>query len=108
MILESTFTSAADLARTVYPFLPVQFLMRTKLNSIGKIQTLHIPLLVIHGSQDSIVPLALGRRLFNAANQPKEFYEIPEADHNDTFHVGGDSYFSRIGNFASSAQRSGY
>jgi hypothetical protein len=105
MILESTFTSAKDVARLAYPLLPVQFFMRTKLNSIEKIRTLSAPLMVIHGADDSIIPIALGRRLFNAANEPKEFYEIPKADHNDTFFIGGDEYFSRIDRFIASIPR---
>lgn len=105
LILESTFTSAKDVARVAYPFLPVHFTLRTRLNSVAKIQTLHLPVLVIHGSRDDIIPIGLGRRLFQAANEPKEFYEIPAADHNDTFFVGGEEYFDRIDRFISSARR---
>jgi fermentation-respiration switch protein FrsA (DUF1100 family) len=102
LILESTFTSARDVARVVYPFLPVQFFMHTRLNSIEKIKTLTIPILVIHGAHDSIIPIGLGRKLFNAANQPKDFYEIPNADHNDTFFMGGEEYFFRVDRFIAS------
>jgi fermentation-respiration switch protein FrsA (DUF1100 family) len=102
LILESTFTSAKDVARIVYPFLPVQFFMQTKLNSIEKIRTLTIPILFIHGAHDSIIPIGLGRKLFNAANEPKDFYEIPNADHNDTFFMGGDDYFTHVDDFAAS------
>jgi fermentation-respiration switch protein FrsA (DUF1100 family) len=102
LILESTFTSAKDVARVVYPFLPVHLFMHTKLNSIDKIRTLTIPILLIHGAHDSIIPIGLGRKLFNAANEPKDFYEIPNADHNDTFFMGGDDYFARVDRFAES------
>ena len=102
LILESTFTSAKDVARVAYPFLPVQFFLHTKLNSVEKIKTLTIPILVVHGVHDSIVPIGLGRKLFNAANEPKDFYEIPNADHNDTFFIGGDKYFDRIDRFVAS------
>ncbi|MCX6143385.1 MAG: alpha/beta hydrolase [Ignavibacteriales bacterium] len=102
LILESTFTSAKDVARIVYPFLPVQLFMHTKLNSLEKIRTLSIPILLIHGAHDSIIPIGLGRKLFNAANEPKDFYEIPNADHNDTFFMGGDDYFARVDRFAAS------
>jgi hypothetical protein len=103
LIVESTFTSAKDVARVLYPFLPVHFFLRSKFNSIEKIRTLNIPTLVIHGEHDSIIPIGLGRKLFNAANEPKEFYEIPGADHNDTFFVGGEEYFSRIDRFVTKA-----
>jgi len=105
LILESTFTSAKDVARIVYPFLPVQFFIHTKLNSIEKIRTLAIPILFIHGAHDSIIPIGLGRKLFNAANEPKDFYEIPNADHNDTYFIGGDDYFARIDRFAALTTR---
>lgn len=99
LILESTFTSAKDVAKELYPFLPVQFFLRTKLNSIEKIKTLRLPVLIIHGSDDTIIPRSFGYRLFEAANEPKEFYEIPGADHNDTFFVGGNEYLRRIDEF---------
>jgi fermentation-respiration switch protein FrsA (DUF1100 family) len=102
LILESTFTSANDVARIAYPFLPVQFFMHTKLNSLEKIPTLALPILMMHGARDSIIPIGLSRRLFDAANEPKDFYEIPNADHNDTFFIGGEEYFSRISRFISS------
>lgn len=100
LILESTFTSAKDVAHTLYPFLPVGLFMHSKFNTIDKIKRLHLPLLVMHGSLDEILPIGLGRRLFAAANDPKEFYEIPVARHNDTFFVGGEEYFDRITLFA--------
>ncbi|MDP2886221.1 MAG: alpha/beta hydrolase [Ignavibacteria bacterium] len=103
LILESTFTSGKDVTRILYPFLPVQFFLRSKFNSIEKIRTLSIPTLIMHGEHDSIIPPGLGRKLFNAANEPKEFYEIPGADHNDTFFVGGDEYFNRIDQFVTKA-----
>ncbi len=67
LILESTFTSAKDMAAIHYPFLPMRYLLRTKMNSIDKISKLHIPLLFIHGARDrycadSTWPEALCRR----------------------------------------------
>ena len=99
LILEATFTSAKEMARVHYPFLPVQYMMRTEFNSIEKIRTIHVPILFIHGSIDGIVPLKLGKRLYEAANEPKEFYEIAGADHNDIFWVGGNEYIERIRSF---------
>jgi fermentation-respiration switch protein FrsA (DUF1100 family) len=99
LILESTFTSAKDLAAIHYSFLPSRFLLRIKLNSFDKITNIHIPLLVIHGTQDKVVPIQLGKKIFAAANEPKEFYEIANADHNDTFIAGGHEYYERIRTF---------
>lgn len=98
LILESTFTSAADMAAEHYPFF-VRYLLRTNLNSIEKIAQIHTPLLVMHGNKDRTVPLRLGKELYAAANEPKEFYEIPGADHNNTFMAGGAAYLQRVREF---------
>jgi fermentation-respiration switch protein FrsA (DUF1100 family) len=101
LIVEATFPSARAVAKVLYPFLPVQFLMRSEFSSIEKIRKITIPLLVIHGERDEIIPLELGRELYEAANQPKTLYSIPEAGHNDTFLAGGEAYLKRIRDFAS-------
>lgn len=103
LILESTFTSARDMARSAFGFLPVHLVMKTQLNSVDKIGDLDVPLLFVHGTADRVVPLRLGEKLFAVANSPKDFYKIPDADHNDTYIVGGDAYFERLGQFISSA-----
>jgi hypothetical protein len=99
MILESTFSSAPDVAAAVYPFLPARFLMRTRLDSESKIRSLHLPLLFIHGTKDSVIPFRLGKKLFEAANEPKRFEPIAGADHNDVLFVAGESYLSLLREF---------
>ena len=83
LVLESTFTSLPDVAQTMFPLLPVRLLMQTKLNSEKKIANYHGPLLQSHGTADRLIPYSIGRRLFDAANQPKQFVPIPNGDHND-------------------------
>jgi uncharacterized protein len=97
LILESTFTSAGDMADIYYPF--ARYLLKTKMNSIGKISQIHTPLLILHGRKDSTVPIRLGQELYAAANDPKEFYEITNAGHNDTSSAGGEAYFQHVRNF---------
>ena len=93
-VLESPFTSIADMARSAYPFLPpVGPLLRTRYETIAKVGKLRVPVLVLHGERDRIVPFAQGRRVFDAAPQPKRFFAIPGADHNDTYVTGGDAYW---------------
>ncbi|MCI0704143.1 MAG: alpha/beta hydrolase [Planctomycetia bacterium] len=82
LILESTFTSLPDTAASYFPLLPVRGLMRTRLDSLAKIPNYHGPLLQTHGDADRIVPYALGRKLFNAANEPKLFVSVPGGGHN--------------------------
>lgn len=93
LILESPMTSIREMARKVMPYLPVGFLIRTEYDSLSKIGKIHAPLLILHGDQDEVVPFELGRRMFEAANPPKEFYTIPGASHNDTYLVGGPPYW---------------
>jgi fermentation-respiration switch protein FrsA (DUF1100 family) len=99
LILEATFTSMQEMAGIHYSFLPARYILRTKLNSIEKISSIHIPILSIHGTEDEIVPLDMGKELFDKANEPKEFYEIPGADHNNTFFVGGTKYYTTVKEF---------
>ena len=57
--------------------------MRTQFNSLAKIGNYHGPLLQSHGTADRLIPYAMGRQLFEAANEPKQFIAIPGGDHND-------------------------
>lgn len=98
LILESTFTAAADMAWAAYG-LPLHLIIKTKFQSIKKIKQINIPVLMIHGDRDRTVPLRLGQKLFDAANEPKEFYEIAGADHNDTYIIGGPAYFAKLWDF---------
>lgn len=99
LILEATFSSARDVAAEHYSFLPARFFLRSKFDSESKIRTVAAPLLVLHGSVDSIIPITLGRKLFDAANPPKEFFEIQGASHNDVYLVGGERYFQKLHEF---------
>jgi uncharacterized protein len=96
LILESTFTTMADVASYHFPWIPVRLLIRTRLDSLGKIKDYHGPLLECHGDADSIVPFHLGRQLFEAANEPKRFIRFPGGDHND---LRGEPYYKALGEF---------
>ena len=104
LILESPFISVQEMAKAVMPWLPIGGLISTKYESLSKIARLHMPLLILHGDRDEIVPFDQGQRLFEAANEPKSFYTIPGAHHNDTYMVGGEAYFSRIQSFLTTLQ----
>jgi fermentation-respiration switch protein FrsA (DUF1100 family) len=58
-----------------------------------------MPLLVMHGERDEIVPFAQGRRVFDKAPEPKRFFAIPGASHNDTYVVGGEAYWRALREF---------
>ncbi len=85
MALEAPFASAANVAAAAYWWLPVRLLMKDKFNSSAFIAKVKVPLLVIHGDQDGIVPLSEGDALFAAANEPKEMVVIPGGNHGSIF-----------------------
>jgi uncharacterized protein len=97
VILESTFSSLADVARRVAG--PLGALAGGRFDSRRKIGGVRAPLLFFHGDRDDLVPIALGRALFDAAPAPKRFEVIAGAGHNDTVQVGGRAYFERIARF---------
>jgi fermentation-respiration switch protein FrsA (DUF1100 family) len=99
VILESTFTSLADMSRHVLGSGLAAFLLGDRFDSAAKIADLRAPLLMIHGDRDRIVPYPLGRSLFEAAPEPKHFTTVRGAGHNDTVQVGGRPYLDRIGRF---------
>jgi fermentation-respiration switch protein FrsA (DUF1100 family) len=101
LILESPFTSVPDMAARALPLLPIGRLLRTRYNSLRKIAQVTVPVLILHGDRDEVVPFEQGQRLFTAANEPKTFYTIPRAGHNDTYMVGGEPYWQAWERFLS-------
>ena len=102
LVAQSTFTSVADMAAGLFPFVP-RFAIRTKMDSLGKIARVECPKLFIHSPADEIVPYEMGRRLFDAAREPKYFYEVKDASHNLTDTVGGAAYYDALRGFINSA-----
>lgn len=89
VILESPFTSMADVARFHYAlFVPTKRLVRDKFDSLGKIGRLKAPLLVLHGERDEVVPQAHGQALLEAAPSPKRGRWFAGAGHNDLYEFG--------------------
>ena len=99
LLLVTPFASMAEVAATHYPWLPVRLLMHSKFDAIGKIVRYHGPLLQSHGTADTIVPFKFGRRLFEAANEPKQFVEIPRGEHNES---PGRRYYAEVAKFLDS------
>jgi hypothetical protein len=83
LVLEAPFTSAADIAATVFPFVPVRMLMKDQFRSDERIGRLSAPLLVMHGERDRVVPLRFGERLFALAPAKKRFVRFPQGGHDD-------------------------
>ncbi|MGE5326631.1 MAG: alpha/beta hydrolase [Deltaproteobacteria bacterium] len=99
LIVESSFTSVPDMARHVYEVPLARYLPRSRFDSRAKIARVRAPVLIIHGTQDAIVPFEMGRQLFEAAHEPKSFMPIEGAGHDDPYIVGGEAYFKRMSAF---------
>ena len=98
LILESAFPSASAAAKSIFGSFGSWF-ARGRFDSRDKIQRIRSPLLSIHGDVDEIIPFDLGVELFELAPEPKAFYRIEDAGHNNTVQVGGEAYLRRIGAF---------
>lgn len=81
LILQSPYTSMTAVARYHYPWLFIS--PWDKYDSLARIQSIHFPLLVLHGKQDQIIPYEQGVELFELANQPKHMVSIGDKGHND-------------------------
>lgn len=99
MVLVSPFSSVRDMAKLALPFPPAGWLVRNHYDNLSRIQQLQMPLLLLHGDQDDTVPIAQGQKLFDAANQPKQFEVLAGAGHNDTYEAAGEEYWGAIEGF---------
>lgn len=82
LVLESTFTSAPDLAAKFYPWLPVRWLTRFSYDTLSRMADIHMPLMVIHSREDDLIPFSQGQTLYNAGHEPKRLVEL-NGSHND-------------------------
>ena len=81
IILESPFTSMVDAGKFYYFYLPVSLLLKDRYETIKKLKNIRIPMLVMHGKRDKIVPFHMGKKVFEEANDPKYSYFPKEDDH---------------------------
>ncbi|MGH2699492.1 MAG: alpha/beta hydrolase [Actinomycetota bacterium] len=85
VVLEAAFTSIPEMARHHYGYLPVWPFLKTGFDSETRIARIDAPLLMLHGENDDIVPIDMGRRVYDAANEPKKFSLVEGAGHNDVY-----------------------
>lgn len=96
LICESSFTSIMDMAKVAYGIrIPPRFLSY-RYDALSKIKKVTIPKLVIHGRGDQMIPFEHGKRLFQAAKPPKQFYQT-SGGHNDIYF--DDEYWKRVTEF---------
>lgn len=98
VILESPFTSVPDMAREIYPFLPVGLLARIHYPSLERAAAVRVPVLVMHSPDDEVVPFAHGLRLYAALPEPRRFVEL-RGGHNDSFLVSARKWREEVAAF---------
>ena len=104
LIMESSFTSMRDMVSHRFvllpKILPIELLLTQRFDSVHKVRKLQIPLLLIHGTDDNIVPVAMSQQLYAAAssggNAAARLFLIDGGDHNSLPSAGGDSYVKSI------------
>lgn len=83
VVLDAPYTSVVELAERGYPMLPVRWLLKDRYETWRYIRRIKAPLLVLHGSLDAVIPVAMGRALYDAAPEPKELAIFALGNHVD-------------------------
>lgn len=97
LIVESSFTTLADIARSLsYPWLPVQLLLSQKFDSVDKISRVDVPVLIVHGSADQYVTPRFSEELHAAARGPKKLLLVDGGSHNNSMRLGAHEYRSAL------------
>jgi pimeloyl-ACP methyl ester carboxylesterase len=99
LIAESNFTNMADMGQRQYPYLPAQQLLNQRFDSMAKISSLKIPLLLIHGTWDRLVPYQMSQRLFDSAPQPKSLVLIEGGEHGNDAIIAPLEYRAAVSEF---------
>jgi fermentation-respiration switch protein FrsA (DUF1100 family) len=81
VILETPFTSMVDAAKKFYPYIPIRLLLKDRYDNERKVKNINIPILIMHGEKDTIVPISMGKRIFKLANEPKYSYFTENDNH---------------------------
>jgi fermentation-respiration switch protein FrsA (DUF1100 family) len=98
LIVEGALTSAIERGAELYPYIPVRWIGRSRFSSIDKISRVTVPKLFLHAKGDEVIPIAHGRRLFEASPAPKTFVEL-NGGHGDAFDIDSAKYFGSIRRF---------
>lgn len=101
LITESTFTNTSEMARHLYPWLPINAFLSPKFDNQSKVSRIKIPHLIIHGDQDPQVPLHMAYHLHNLAAGPKQILIVTGAEHTNAVTIGGTAIRDAISTFTS-------
>ena len=88
VILDAPYTTMTDVAALHYPYLPARLLMTDRYRTKAYIARINAPLLIVHGEEDEVIPVAMGRALFEMAKEPKQIATFEGAGHADHYVFG--------------------
>ncbi len=100
LVLQSTFTCLRDIVRTLHPEIPLHLLCAGELDTMQAMERIALPALVIHGTDDEVIPRAMGKALFEKAKNGRAYLAIEGAAHGNVFDVGGDQVVRAIRSLA--------
>jgi len=101
LIVESSFTSMRDMARRVLKIPLMEYVTHSRFDSIGKMPRVQAPVMIIHGTDDKLIPFSMGQRLYEAAREPKVFLPIQGGGHDDPYIMGHERYWEQWRKFLS-------
>lgn len=88
LVIYAAFTSVSDMAKTLYPFLPIGLIARYRYDTRATLARVHAPLLILHSTEDEIIPYRHAQELFAIAPEPKKLVTL-RGGHNDAIFVSG-------------------
>jgi fermentation-respiration switch protein FrsA (DUF1100 family) len=91
LVLEAPYTSIVAVAARAYPYLPVRLLLKDRYETDKIIARVHVPLLILHGRQDDVIPVEMGQALAQLANEPKQIVIFPAGRHSDLYLDGNNA-----------------
>jgi len=106
LILQSTFTTAGDMAGRIAPFFPMRWLIRTRFDTLSRVEQLSIPKLILHARDDEVIPFEMGERLCAAAREPKTCHWFKSGGHNGIWVTMPEEYYGHLRQFLQSILQS--
>jgi len=99
LIVASSFSSLREMARRILRVPGLEYVPKSRFDSLRKIRQVSAPILVVHGMRDQVVPFSMGKKLYQAAPEPRAFFAVVGAGHDDVLAVGGEPYLRRLRDF---------
>lgn len=98
LIVEGAYTSIVDRGQELYPYFPVKLIASQRFPSLDRIASVNIPKLFLHSPEDTVIPYAHGRRLFESAQTPKRFVNL-RGGHDNAYRIDKAVYFGAVAEF---------